>query len=167
DWASLLFRRCKRLSVMRRVKGFTLVELMVTLVILGILLGVGIPSFRALMQGNAMVAASNQLLGALLLARSEAVKRESQVTFTTTAGGWQITDLDGNVLLTHTVNNAAIVVAASGAAGGGITFGSDGRSLIRYAAADFLKISFDEGGERQICLSPAGRPWIEREGDCS
>ncbi|MCP4996875.1 MAG: prepilin-type N-terminal cleavage/methylation domain-containing protein [Gammaproteobacteria bacterium] len=152
---------------MRRVKGFTLVELMVTLVILGILLGVGIPSFRAMMRGNAVVAASNQLLGALLLARSEAVKRESQVTFSTTTGGWQVTDTGGNVLLSHTVSNDEIEVAATGAAGGGIIFGSDGRSSVRYGEDDYLTISYDEGGERQICLSPAGRPWIESKGDCS
>ncbi|MCP3661179.1 MAG: prepilin-type N-terminal cleavage/methylation domain-containing protein, partial [Gammaproteobacteria bacterium] len=79
---------------MQRVKGFTLVELMITILILAILLGFAVPSFQAMMRNNAVVAASNQLLGALLLARSEAVKREAPVTvtFPATADGWVVTD---------------------------------------------------------------------------
>ncbi|MCP3667914.1 MAG: hypothetical protein GY696_36410, partial [Gammaproteobacteria bacterium] len=121
------------------------------------------------MRNNAVVAASNQLLGALLLARSEAVKREAPVTvtFPATADGWVVTDADGNTLLSHTVNNAAIEVTATGNAGGGIIFGSDGRSSVRYQSSDdYLKISYQES-KRQICLSASGRPWIESGGSCS
>ncbi len=154
---------------MRRVKGFTLVELMVTLVILGILLGVGIPSFRAMMRGNAVVAAGNQLLGALLLARSEAVKRESQVAFSTTAGGWQVKDAGGNVLLSHTVNDDNIKVTVAGVTGT-ITYGSNGRSTSSFdASKDYLTVGYsgDTESARQIFFSTSGRPWIKSGGSSS
>lgn len=60
---------------MNRQAGFTLVELMVTVAIAAILLGVGVPSFRTLIENNRIAAASNDVVTALQYARSEAVKR--------------------------------------------------------------------------------------------
>lgn len=63
----------------KRFNGFTLIELVVTLAIAGIVLGVAIPSFNSMMASNRLTAYANQLLTALNLARSEAVKRGLQV----------------------------------------------------------------------------------------
>lgn len=66
--------------------GFTLIELMFTIVVLGVLLGFGIPNFREFMMNGRMTNAANDLLGDLNLARSEAVKRRAQVTVCGTNG---------------------------------------------------------------------------------
>ncbi|TCO76309.1 GspH/FimT family pseudopilin [Chromatocurvus halotolerans] len=63
----------------RRSHGFTMIELMVTLVVLGILLGVGIPSFNAIMLNSRTSGVANDLTSAINLARSEAVKRAAPV----------------------------------------------------------------------------------------
>jgi type IV fimbrial biogenesis protein FimT len=60
---------------MNNQQGFTLIELMVTVAISAILLGIGVPSFRAMIQNNRIDAASNDLVSGLQLARSEAIKR--------------------------------------------------------------------------------------------
>ena len=60
--------------------GFTLVELMVTITVLAVLLGVGVPSFQATIQGNRITTAANDLVAALQYARSEAVRRGVNVT---------------------------------------------------------------------------------------
>ncbi len=65
---------------MKTCKGFTLVELMITLVIAAIVLTVGIPNFRSLIQNNRIVTQANSLVGALNLARSEAVSRGIYIT---------------------------------------------------------------------------------------
>ena len=74
--------------------GFTLIELMVTVSVLALLLGIGVPSFRATIQGNRVTAVSNDLVAALQFARSEAVRRGENVTLcssndqVTCSGGW-------------------------------------------------------------------------------
>ncbi|MES1925394.1 GspH/FimT family protein [Salinisphaera sp. T31B1] len=56
-------------------RGFTLLELLVALAVAAILLGIAIPSYRSMVQRNAMAASVNDLVGALNYARSQAVTR--------------------------------------------------------------------------------------------
>jgi type IV fimbrial biogenesis protein FimT len=65
---------------MRRQQGLTLVELMVTLAVAIILLAVGMPMFNGIVANNRATAQANNLLSAMKLARSEAVKRAADVT---------------------------------------------------------------------------------------
>jgi len=59
----------------RKQHGFTLIELMVTLVVLGIVIGVALPSFKSQILSNKAGALSEDLLEALNFARSEAIKQ--------------------------------------------------------------------------------------------
>jgi type IV fimbrial biogenesis protein FimT len=68
-----------------RETGFTLLELMVTVMILGILLTIGVPNFMEFQRNNVMAAAANDLISAVLLARTEAVKRQAPVTLCASA----------------------------------------------------------------------------------
>ncbi|KXJ53505.1 GspH/FimT family pseudopilin [Neptuniibacter pectenicola] len=58
-----------------REKGFTLLELMITLVILGIILGLGVPSYNSITESSRLRAATHSLNSAIQLARSEALAR--------------------------------------------------------------------------------------------
>lgn len=77
--------------------GFTLVELMITLLLAAIVLSYGVPAFRNLILNNRQAAHMNNLLTSLMLARSEALKRHNSVTLCksadnsscTNAGGWE------------------------------------------------------------------------------
>jgi type IV fimbrial biogenesis protein FimT len=64
----------------RLQSGFTLWELLMTLLIAGILLGVGVPNVMEFQRNGAMTAAANDLVTAVLTARTEAVKRQAFVT---------------------------------------------------------------------------------------
>lgn len=61
-------------------KGFTLIELMVTVAVAATVLTVGVPSFRELIQNNRLTTAVNDMVTEFNLARSEAVKRGAPVT---------------------------------------------------------------------------------------
>lgn len=64
----------------KRASGFTLLELMVTIAVASVLIGLAIPSFSDMMRNNRLTTYTNELVTALNLARSEAVKRAVQVT---------------------------------------------------------------------------------------
>jgi type IV fimbrial biogenesis protein FimT len=65
-------------------QGLTLVELLVTLAIGAILLGIGVPSYGYFVNHSRMVGLTNEIVGALNLARSEAIKRGVRVSLCTT-----------------------------------------------------------------------------------
>lgn len=67
--------------------GFTLVELMVVLSIAAILLGIGLPSFRTLINSQRITTAANDLLATIHLTRSEAIKRGARVDLVPAGGG--------------------------------------------------------------------------------
>jgi type IV fimbrial biogenesis protein FimT len=60
--------------------GFTILELMVVVTIAAILMGIAIPSFMEAIRSNRLTTYANELVTALNLARSEAVKRGVNVT---------------------------------------------------------------------------------------
>ena len=64
----------------RHSRGFNLLVLMVTITLLGIVLGFGVPTFRQFTRNNTVVVANNDLITALNLARSEALRRNRPVS---------------------------------------------------------------------------------------
>ncbi len=66
-------------------KGFTLIELMVTIMVVGIVLSVGVPAFTEFIATNRVAASVNDLLSSLHLARSEAVKRRTNASLCASA----------------------------------------------------------------------------------
>ena len=97
----------KRPMVIGASGGFTLIELMISVLLVAVLLGIGVPSFRSLIVDQRMRAVSTDLRIALNTTRSEAVKRNRSVILEPSAagwgGGWSIANPDPNdpVILNH------------------------------------------------------------------
>ena len=68
-----------------RQKGYTLYELLITTLVVGVLLSIGVPSFVTFGQNSRMTASVNDLLGSFHLARSEAARSKDNVTICASA----------------------------------------------------------------------------------
>lgn len=67
-------------------QGFTLVELMVTVAVLGILAMIAVPSMTSLINGGRLKEQTEEFVAAMQLARSEAIRRNARVTICPGAG---------------------------------------------------------------------------------
>jgi type IV fimbrial biogenesis protein FimT len=75
---------------MRRMsRGFTLIEVMVVITIAGVMLGIGVPSFKNFVAGQRVKTAAGDFSTAAIYARSEAIKRNAEVGLVAAAGGWK------------------------------------------------------------------------------
>ena len=86
---------------MKKNQGFSIIELLVALVLASFLLAVGVPRLNVFFDGNRMVSNTNNLVSAIQIARSEAIKRGQRVTVCksanadagspscSTTGGWE------------------------------------------------------------------------------
>ena len=109
----------------RDSRGFTLIELMVTLSVLAIVLSLAAPSFASLLASNRMSTQTNEFMVALNLARSEAVRRAQPVTLLATnannySKGWTVfPDLNGDGAATSATDAAdGLPIRQSSAFGG-------------------------------------------------
>lgn len=87
------YRRLPRYS--RIQSGFTLPELMITLIIAGILLTLAVPSFNETIRNNRRAGLMSDFAGSLQTAKTEAVKRNGQVVMCVSADGEKCTDTEG------------------------------------------------------------------------
>lgn len=69
-------------------RGFTLVELIVTLALIAVLLGIAIPAFSGLVRENRLTTATNRLVRVISLARSAAIKHGQSVTVCQSHDQW-------------------------------------------------------------------------------
>jgi type IV fimbrial biogenesis protein FimT len=63
-----------------RSRGFTLMELMIVVALVGVILAIGAPSFGEFRRSNRMAGIANDFLVAVQVARSEALKRQTGVS---------------------------------------------------------------------------------------
>ncbi len=72
------------------MRGFSLMELMIVLVVAGLILGFGLPSYHHYMESQALVGTSQNLVQSVQLQRSRAMATGQTVTmnFDTTGGRW-------------------------------------------------------------------------------
>jgi len=153
----------------RVVRGFTIIELMVTVTVLALLMLLGAPSFATWMQNSQIRTAAEGILAGAQLARAEAVRRNMPVRFQLTdnltaacalsssGGNWVVSLLDA----AGKCNTAPSADTVSGGAG-------DPRVVqvraVGEGSANAVVASVDTGGNARACVNFNG---LGRQIPCS
>jgi len=164
-----------------RANGFSLIELMVSIAIIGILLAVGATSFKNYVTNEDVRTIAHQFQSSLLLARSEAVKRSTNTYLTPSSNGykegWIVSTMQGrayNSCLSPTPPTDCIYVFQNdrpitlAGISGQIEYNRQGR--IPLGTSFSIEICDSENSEfiskRTVDVNSNGFPKIQVEGDC-
>lgn len=157
--------------------GFTLVEMLIAIAIAAILLAIAVPSYNGSRLNSQLRASSNDLIGSINLARSEAIKGGSAVTMCASANGetcgggwnqgWVVLRGDDVLHVVSAIPTSFRLTELSGTAS--LQFQSTG---VDATPASFtLCRSRPEPGpqERVVSMDATGRAFVQRtaRGSCS
>lgn len=160
----------------RTGKGFTLIELIITLAVLAIMVGWAIPSFFSLINQNRLTSTSNQVLGLINQARSEALRKSDRIwvsplTGTDWASGaaiWLDVNSDGvrsadEIIRLVAIDNGSLSVTTSASALTVAPFGFDGAGFAiedQPFSLTFCSSGISQG--QQIEINAGGQIYTSR-----
>lgn len=154
-------------------RGFTLIEFIIALAVLSVLLVFSMPMLTELIVTGQVRSAAMDIYGSMAFARSEAIKRNVEVTISPNGGdwknGWTIAAADApDTLAAHD----ALPAKLEPLPGAAVTYTRDGRLV---AGADFV-LNVNASGTtgvamRCVTVRAGGQPNIRvdknLDGDCS
>lgn len=169
EGAPLQRQRWKRQSTHSR--GFTLVELMVTVAVIGILALVAVPSMTSMISNSRLRGQTEEVTASLQLARSEAVRRNQRITACASGSGvacaasanrfvvfWQDPSNAANTELIREIALSSNTQVSGDAAG--IEFRPTG--LISSGGAQQMQVTVSDG-TRYVCVQISGVVSIKKE----
>jgi type IV fimbrial biogenesis protein FimT len=151
--------------------GITLIELLVTLAVLGIIVTIALPSFRDLTLNQKVKTAAYDLYTSMIYARGEAVKDAANVTITAGAGGWQdgwqVVNASGVTLRTQAGYSSISITGSANS----IAYQKTGRANLSIPVGFTLSVPGNSNVVmRCLLIDPSGLPKLlidnNRNGNC-
>jgi type II secretion system protein H len=132
-------------------QGFSLVELMVILGLLGLLISISVPSMQGYLRANRLDTTCDQLTSDLALTRSLAVARGRVLRFSATAAGYTITDPGTGVLIRQRAFDGDVSLAGAAQA-----------DFFPWGGADATVLDLGNGCQtRTVNIMPTGIVEVE------
>jgi type IV fimbrial biogenesis protein FimT len=149
----------------RRPRGFTIIELMITVTIAGILAVYALPELRILIYNQRVRGVTSDLVAALIVARSEAIKRNAQVSVVPNGGNWASGWTVQTGTTTLRAQDPLTGITVTGPAGN-VSYRGNGRlpgsSQILFT---FRSTNMSQVTMRCVVIDPSGRPNIQMDKD--
>ncbi|TWO69168.1 prepilin-type N-terminal cleavage/methylation domain-containing protein [Caenimonas sedimenti] len=175
-----------------RDRGLSLVELLVTLAIAALMMGMAAPSMAAIMNSSKLASTSNTFLAGLRLARSEAIRRGGRVAMCKSsdgvhcadAGGWEqgwiifhdpngnsVVDPEERLIQRIEAPDPGVVLTGTPSVARAITFMGNGRNRTMAGGMQAGTLTLcnkrDAGGPgRRIVISSGGRARVQPLANC-
>jgi type IV fimbrial biogenesis protein FimT len=160
-----------RAAAARRVRGFTAVEALTVLAVVAVLAAIALPSLANVLASQRLRAAGTDLMSSLLLARSEAIKRNARVEVAPrTPGdwksGWRVATVSTNEQVDR--KEALGVRVHVSLAPVSIVYERTGRLGVAGFAQVEFRDSENQAGVKARCVTidPSGLPRLE-VGECA
>jgi len=141
-------------------RGFTIVELMITVALFAIIAGMAMPSFTGFVQRNQLSSSVRSIIGGVALARSQAISQRENVVFGPQDGawvnGWQVSK--GGIVIRQSDPFPAgyTLIFANGSTN--LTFNP--RGILAIASNEEITISDAHGNSRVVHLPRSGSAYI-------
>lgn len=119
-----------KVHTMKNQYGLTLIELLVTLVVISVLIALAAPQFGTITSGSKQASAANALVTDIAYARNEAVTRNSDVTIAAKSGDWK----NGWTVTTKDSSGTTIKLRDNGAVPAGVSINPTGVTSLTYKA---------------------------------
>ena len=143
----------------KQQSGYTLIECMVVLLVLGIVFAMSIPSFQSYRHTQLLQAGSEQVLGQLRLARQKAIgiQHDQRVTFSTASNNYTVQDLTTNQNFGPFTFPKGIVLDSATLIEGGVTGTTiSARSDGRYTGSGEIVLMNGKGTRDTISVQVSG-----------
>lgn len=154
-------------TLKHRIRGVTIIELLMALTIGALLIGVGMPAYESLVRTNRLATDTNRLVASIHYARSEAIKRGANVRIciprdatianalctnsgaTDWSAGWNIGVVGGAVLRREAALTGAITLIEEG-------------PNTQTGRMDFDRIGFTADGRTIVACEPTAVDGLAR-----
>jgi len=154
---------------MRSVKGFTLIELMVTIVLAAIVISIALPSFERSIASNQLQSTTQDLVSTINTARMQAVSTRQDMVIDPVGGdwanGWTLIYGADSVEDNKTFNPAGQTTVEREGGGGALTFLSRGGVVGGGAVLSVCHAGGLING-RAVSLNFLGKVTTETKVDC-
>ncbi|MBY4598411.1 GspH/FimT family pseudopilin [bacterium BD-1] len=142
-----------------RPSGFTLLELVITVAVLAVALGIAIPSFQGITNRNRLTSVANEVVAAMQLARMEAIRRNQRVVMCPSTDGSTCSGANWLRMVVREADAAGEVIREFQFTGRGLAIKSssnvDDNNQIAFTSSGFARVggTTNASGGLSVCSS--------------